>query len=243
MADILDGDPISPVEIPITDGIHHWYALAWDPMRDVIWAMDWNDSLPWIYTIDPDTALSTFQFSYGNLPGSLPFFLDGMGYDPSTDSLWMSEDFEPDVWEVSTTPGPGDIAQLITHFTAAGGDSGTVASFTYVWHTDPLSETVRRTDKDGSNLVTYLLPDPDTDYEEDMEFDPVTLRDGCLLWIIDREVEPNDSSKIEAYLIPCDRPVGGEILPVNTLQLIAPYLMLVVLVIGTVSVVYEKRRR
>ncbi len=232
MADILAGDPITPTTITPPRGPYFWEALTWDPKRDVIWASHYADENSAIYTIDDDPPYTaTFQFYYHPTISGFTGEVDGLGYDHIRDTLWLSAGDDVNVWEVSPIPD-GDQPRVLTHFMTAIENSGTAASFQHVWLTDEDSETVRKADKDGTNIMFYALPNPDPEYEKDMEFDYKTIRNGCLLWIIDRG-EPVCSS-IEAYIIPCDYPVGGEISPTSGLALMAPWiaLMLAAITIG-----------
>jgi len=101
---LLDKKPLKDASgAPISFG-----AISWDRTRNMIWAgTDSSGSPLKVYLIDPATGVATYkftscQYSFG--------FCDGIGYDGSDNSIWVSDD-------VSTT---------ICHFDTLGNDLGAI---------------------------------------------------------------------------------------------------------------------
>ena len=83
-------------------------AISWDRTRNKIWAGTDNSGVPLkVYLIDPATGSATYKFtscqnSYG--------FCDGIGFDGSDHSIWVSD----------------DVATTICHFDTLGNDLGAI---------------------------------------------------------------------------------------------------------------------
>ncbi|MBI4932051.1 MAG: hypothetical protein HY841_14940, partial [Bacteroidetes bacterium] len=78
LTDVSSGAPIS------------FGAISWDNNRQKFWAGTDNSGSPAsVYLIDPATGMSTFQFTSPNSPIG---FIDGIAYDPSDSTVWVSDD-------------------------------------------------------------------------------------------------------------------------------------------------------
>jgi hypothetical protein len=81
--------------------------FAWDETRKVFWAQQHNTNPIRIYQLDPISGVATFQFAAGSSIGT---FRDGIAYDASDDSLWIS----------------GDVSSFIDHVTSSGSPLGQI---------------------------------------------------------------------------------------------------------------------
>jgi hypothetical protein len=80
--------------------------IAWDERRQKLWGCLFNVPLNTpvkVYLVDPTTGSATFQFTSSTITGH---FCDGLAYDGSDDSLWIS----------------GDQTTTIEHYAAGGGN-------------------------------------------------------------------------------------------------------------------------
>ncbi len=71
-------------------------ALSWEPKRGVLWGGAYDGSGR-VYTIDPATGAATLQFTFpfpwgDNCFGQQPGYIDGLAYDPTDGSVWLSDD-------------------------------------------------------------------------------------------------------------------------------------------------------
>jgi hypothetical protein len=85
------GKPVTTLNTNVNFG-----ALAWDPADGLLWGGAY-DGTGDVYTIDPVTGATTLQFAF-NFPagdscdGSYSGYIDGLAYDSSDGTLWLSDD-------------------------------------------------------------------------------------------------------------------------------------------------------
>src|SRR5213592_2358727 len=65
--------------------------LSWDNGRKVLWAGQHNASPIRVYRVNPTTGLATFAFT-ASQSVNIGTFLDGLAYDASDDTVWISTD-------------------------------------------------------------------------------------------------------------------------------------------------------
>jgi|GEM_PF-959907 len=191
-------------------------ALAWDSTRHVLWGGAYDGSGN-VYQINPATGVATFEFSflpsggncfYNQPPGSI----DGLAYDPGSDTLWMSDDEGSDVFHLSltSTPPGGQIASFALQTSGYDCNSGIAmqvgtGSSESLWLVDPETtpSDIVQVDLNGSGLSgTFAVTS--NDYQpEGIAFDSQTFAPNCALWA-------NESSystpTIEAFQVPCASP-------------------------------------
>jgi len=130
--------------------------ISWDNGRGVFWAVLHGSNPVDVYTIDPTTGNATFKFTSST--NSIGTFRDGLAYDASDDSLWISGD-------VSTTvehhAADGTNLGAITPKNAAGGTLGNIKS-------------------DGSFIADFASPGGARD--EGLECDSVNFAPLTVLW-------------------------------------------------------------
>jgi hypothetical protein len=76
--------------------------FAWDQGRQVLWGQLHGSNPVDVYTINPTTGLATFAFTSATV--SAGTFRDGLAYDGTDDTIWIS----------------GDVSTTIEHYTSAG---------------------------------------------------------------------------------------------------------------------------
>jgi hypothetical protein len=85
------GNPVTTLNTNVNFG-----ALAWDSADRMLWGGAY-DGTGDVYTIDPATGAATLQFTF-NFPagdscdGSYSGYIDGLAYDSSDGTLWLSDD-------------------------------------------------------------------------------------------------------------------------------------------------------
>src|SRR5213592_1929131 len=64
--------------------------MSWDNGRKVLWAGQHNSNPTKVYKVNPTTGGATFAFASQSF--NIGTFLDGIAYDASDDTIWISTD-------------------------------------------------------------------------------------------------------------------------------------------------------
>lgn len=159
--------------------------FAWDEGRKVLWAQEHNTNPINVYQLDPTTGVATFAFAGGSSIGS---FRDGIGYDGTDDSLWISGDVSSVVDHYTTT---GAFINQITPKNAGGGTLGFISGVVvgngdllYLGQ-NGLVQIVQVEKSDGDFLSVFASPGGTRD--EGLECDPVNFAPNLAL--LSREAE------------------------------------------------------
>lgn len=199
--------------IPITDSAGAGLTMdemAWDNGRKLFWIQQHNSNPVEIYKLDPTTGVATYAFTSATI--SIGTFRDGISYDASDDSLWISGDVSTTVEHYRACDG-GFIGQ-ITPKNAAGGDltfiSGVqvgVGDLLYLGR-NGFTEIVKVKKSDGSFLSSFVSPGGVRD--EGLECDAVNFPGKLAIWsrdvgdfVVAIEVEPGTC----ACQNPCPDPI------------------------------------
>jgi hypothetical protein len=163
--------------------------FAWDETRHVLWGQQHNTSPINIYQIDPVTGIATFKFAAGSSIGS---FRDGIAYDGTDDTLWISGDVSTFIDHVKASDGSPATPAQITPKNLAGGTLGAISGV-IVGQGDLLylgqngrQQIVTVKKSDGSFLGVFVSPGGARD--EGLECDPVNFSPKLALW--SREFNP-----------------------------------------------------
>jgi hypothetical protein len=170
--------------------------FAWDETRHVLWAQEHGTSPINIYQLIPSTGIATFKFAAGSSIGS---FRDGIGYDGSDDSLWISGDVSTVIDHVKASDGTPATPAQITPKNSTGGTLGSISGV-IVGQGDLLylgrngnSQIVQVKKSDGTFIANFASPGGTRD--EGLECDPVNFAPKLALW--SREFETASASVIE----------------------------------------------
>src|SRR5262245_24449777 len=98
--------------------------FAWDETRKVLWAQEHGTNPINIYQLNPATGVATFKFAAGSSIGS---FRDGIAYDGTDDSLWISGDVSTVIDHVKASDGTPAVPAQITPKNVAGGPLGSIS--------------------------------------------------------------------------------------------------------------------
>lgn len=200
-------------------------SLSWDPGRNTLWCGSYDSSTA-VYTVDPVTGIATFQFdetAFGGIAQDSCYFtgaekyIDGLAYDRSDDTLWLS----------------GDAAETIYHVTTAGAllgsfivpnhpNSGTTGCSTGIevapggylelamqTGADQGPHVVVKIEKDDSIdnppiivwFTTLITNDPGV---EGISYDPDTYAPKCALWTN----QFGATNALTAFDVQCTRTIG-----------------------------------
>jgi Putative Ig domain len=177
---------------PVTVG-----AISWDNNRMMLWGgTDSSGSPVSAYLIDPGTGSATFQF----LAVDAGFgFTDGIAYDASDDSVWISDDVSTLISHQDATTGAdlGSLAPLDSignPLTDVSGVSRGTGNILYLGQ-DGLGQIVQVDKNTGAFISTFASPGG---RDEDLECDPINFGGTLALWSKDAynnqitaiEVEP-----------------------------------------------------
>ena len=189
-------------------------ALAWDSKRNVLWGGNYEFGKEGrIYTINPNTGAVTLQFTF-NIPfgdncfGQTPGFIDGLDYDTTTDTLWISDDGGRTVYNVSTS----GIVLSSFSMSKTGFDcnSGIAFDGQSLWLVAVLSQQIVHADKNG-NQMSDSFGTPGF-FAEDIAYDSVSFAPKCALWANEAT---SGTPKITAFEAPCP---AGKILDVPSFK-------------------------
>jgi hypothetical protein len=155
--------------------------MSFDAGRGVLWACQHGTNPVAIWHVDPATGAATFQWLSATI--SVGTFRDGLAYDGSDDSLWVSGD-------VSTTiehhTAAGVFLGSITPENAAGATLGSISGVSvgigdllYLGQNGNV-QIVRVRKSDGGFLGSFASPGGARD--EGLECDPVNFFPLLALW-------------------------------------------------------------
>src|SRR3989441_231390 len=191
------GASLGPIPLPEEGGRVQCGALAWDSTAQQLWCGSYNGTGS-VYTVNPSTGFASLQFTHAFANDSCygaegeGASIDGLAFDPSDSTLWLS----------------GDAARTLYHVTTAGGSIGAFSVPFY-----PGSESlgcntgiavapggfielalqrgadlgphviVKVSKSDPSTVVdSFVALTTDTPGIEDVEFDGVTFAPKCAVW-------------------------------------------------------------
>lgn len=166
-------------------------ALAWDSNENVLWGGSY-DNQAMVYKIDPNTGAILTSFSVKTYFAGDPWpgYIDGMTYDETTDTLWLSSDVGNVVINIDKA---GNLIQSFT-FT---GVSGNAFDGVNLWNAAIREQRIIQTDLSGNLLAEFATPGY---YPEDLAFDPITFAPKCVVW-------SNEATfgvpRIRAWEVPC----------------------------------------
>jgi hypothetical protein len=157
--------------------------FAWDETRHVLWAQQHSTSPINIYQVNPTTGIATFQFAASSSAGS---YRDGIAYDGTDDSLWISGDISSTIDHVKASDGTAATPAQITPKNSTGGTLGLISGV-IVGQGDLLylgqngnQQIVQVKKSDGSFISVFASPGGARD--EGMECDPVNFAPKLALW-------------------------------------------------------------
>ncbi|MFI5398342.1 MAG: hypothetical protein ACHQ9S_22625 [Candidatus Binatia bacterium] len=187
--------------------------FAWDQTRQILWATQHDSNPIDIFKLDRATGVATLAFaSQTPLFGT---FVDGLAFDGSDDSLWLSRDVSTTIEHYKTD---GTLINVITPKNASGGNLGSISGV-IVGVGDLLylgqngrQQIVQVKKSNGDFLGVFTSPGGARD--EGLECDPVNFAPKLALW--SREFNsPGFMSVIELAPGTCACGGGGTALPVR----------------------------
>lgn len=165
-------------------------ALSWDPNRQVLWCGAY-DGTGEVYTVDPTTGAASpqFVFVFGsgeNCFGQAPGYIDGLGYDPSDGTLWLSDDGSTVLHHVDihgNTLGSWDTPELLCN----SGIAIDTYSGNTIWlavFTSPSESTgyFAAVSKANPQLLQGTVPYQGSGVPEGIAFDFTSFKSRCALW-------------------------------------------------------------
>jgi hypothetical protein len=170
-------------------------ALSWDAGRGVLWGGAYQlDQLGNVYQIAPD-GTTAFQFNFvppgGNCYGQVQGAIDGLAYDASDDSLWISDDAAFQLHHVGTD------GTLIASFPVPndprsgnqGCNTGIAVDGDFLWlgitsgPDQPPYDVIQVAKSDPTTIVqSFAFGDADEPGVEGLAIDTVTVPGGIGLW-------------------------------------------------------------
>lgn len=189
---IYKTDPTnSPAVALATSASFNWGALAWDSTNNQLWGARYGDFVADFYTIDEVTGLSTFAFNFAFPSGESCYpgnvnNPDGLAYDATDNTLWISDDAATNVYHVDTS------GAVLSSFVVPNGkcNTGLAVNGKYLWMAvqsgaDLGPHDIYRVDKTNPTVVLSTIPFgvANNPGPEDLELDLVTYApDHCALW-------------------------------------------------------------
>jgi 3D (Asp-Asp-Asp) domain-containing protein len=189
----VDGSLVTTVTVP---GYYGLMAVAWDAGRNKLWACAEHDK---VLLVDTSNGSSTLMFS-GN------FCTDGLAYDGSDDTLWVSADVAGTVYHLQTD-GTVISANAVTGLTGNCGNSGIAVGGTTLYLANNGCSEIYGVLKDFSSSTLFASFPARL---EDLECDDVTFAAQGVgaIWSIDAYDRAINAWEIPAGL--CGFGGGGE---------------------------------
>ena len=189
------GNPIA--SIPITDSVTGLPVeideMAWDETRMVLWAQEHGSNPVNVYHLNTSTGVATFQWQ--SVTNSAGTFRDGIAYDGTDDTIWISGDVSNTIEHYTSA---GVFINQITPTNAAGGTLGLISGvmvgvgdLLYLGRNGAV-EIVQVRKSDGAFISVFASPEGNRD--EGLECDVVNFP-VTTLWSRDNtmnviEIEP-----------------------------------------------------
>jgi len=208
-----DGNPVG-VDLPITDSATgvpvSIGAIQWDETRKMLWGgTDSSGDPVSVYLIDPATGVATFKFQ-----AATPWigFTDGITFDASTDTVYVSDDVSPYIDEHDAN-APHTLLRTLVPTDAGGNQLGTISGvlvgkgdLLYVGRNGLATvDTVKKSD--GSFLGSFAAAGFRV---EDLECDLNSFPGKEALWVKDAYNNLAAAFEVEAGTCQC----GGGLLAV-----------------------------
>ncbi len=196
------------------DGSHLWVGIAASQGATCIAGVS---GCALLYEVDVSTGfvLKTVDISSIFAADQECNFIDGLDYDSSTGTFWVSPDigcafaFTDNVCAIGFVYNVDSSGSLIQRLQLPFGVAGVnkVGSNLYLVSCKPSGATGRpiiKTTLDGTVISTFYTAKVSGNFEsaEDLAFDPVTFAPACALWAVQDYGIPFDAS-LAAYQIPC----------------------------------------
>lgn len=169
--------------------------MAWDESRQILWGGEHASNPVDVYTINPTTGAATFEFT--SVTNSVGTYRDGLAYDSTDDSLWLTGDVSTTVEHYTTG---GAFINQITPTDAAGNNLGLISGITvgvgdllYLGRNGAV-QIVQVTKSTGAFISSFASPAGTRD--EGLECDAFSFAPTLALW--SREFNPpGDITAIE----------------------------------------------
>ncbi len=197
---MVDTDGVSLGAIPNPGRTFTCGALSWDQTRNVLWCGSYDGSTV-VYTINPNTGVASQQFdasAFGGIaqdscygPGE-EAFIDGLAYDASDNTLWLSGDAAQTIYHLQTD------GTLIASYTVPNHPTtGTTGCNTGITVVDDHLELalqagpdlgphyivrVAKSNPTGPRIASFVSSAVDNPGIEDLEFDSTTFAPECAVW-------------------------------------------------------------
>jgi len=150
------------------------HALSFDVGRGLLWTSAGDGA---VWTIDPATGLATKRFDLGCCAS----LIDGLAYDGTDDSVWLSEDASHILRHYSAT---GAVIETITvsslpSFPQGCGNSGIAVGGDYLYLGTAHCGVIYRWHRASNAGETFATPGG---RDEDLECDTVTFAPRAVMW-------------------------------------------------------------
>lgn len=185
--------------VPIVDASGNLVVIdemSWDETRQLLWGQEHDSNPVDVYTINAGTGVATFAFTANNTV-SIGVFRDGIAFDSTDDSLWISGDISDTIEHYTSA---GAFINQITPTDAAGATLGLISGVAvgvgdllYLGRNGAV-EVVQVQKSDGSFIDSFASPAGTRD--EGLECDAFSFAPNFALW--SREFNfPGDITAIE----------------------------------------------
>jgi hypothetical protein len=185
--------------VPIIDAAGNSVAIdemAWDESRQLLWGQEHNSNPVDVYTINAGTGAATFAFTAANTI-SIGSFRDGIAYDSTDDTLWLTGDVSTTVEhytmggafinQITPTDAAGNPLDLISGITVGVGD------LLYLGRNGAV-QIVQVTKSTGAFIAAFASPAGTRD--EGLECDAFSFAPTLALWSREYNL-PGDITAIE----------------------------------------------
>ncbi len=168
----LNGQPVS----------YAYGALSWDPVGGVLWGGRYDGSGA-VDKIDPATGVVTAVFGFafpngGNCFSQSPGYIDGLAFDPTDGTLWLSDDGGTTIYHVNAR------GSTVASFPVPAGvcNTGIAVSGQYLWLGSVQNQVeVARVSKFApSTIISSFTTNGNS--PEGIALDNVTFPGTCVMW-------------------------------------------------------------
>jgi len=173
--------------------------ISWDDVLGVLWGATDSETPRRVFKINPNTGVATYQFTMP-LDGGIDL-VDGLAYDASDNSLWISSDVSTDV--LHFTAG-GTYLGLITPKDAGGSPLGSISGLSvglgnilYVGR-NGFGQIIQVNKTNGNFIASFFSPGG---RDEGLECDRNNFSPKTVLW--SKDAYDNTITAIEIDPLTC----------------------------------------